>query len=51
MAKKNEDIKTEKREERILEAKIAIEPLTQEFSHVSEMNILRDKINEIIRSI
>lgn len=28
-----------------------IEPLTQEFSHVSEMNILRDKINEIIERV
>lgn len=28
-----------------------IEPLTQEFTSISEMNILRDKLNEIIKAL
>ena len=45
MAKKNEVKKEEGREEVLKEVVIA--PLTQEFSN-GDMNVLRDKINEII---
>ena len=45
MPRKNE--KKEERKEEVLTVDVTIAPLTQEFGN-GDMNVLRDKINEII---